>query len=152
MTMREEIIYDKLIKYSTQGETDDTFYFDNDFRSSIMRAQAELNVLDLFKENPFYRPLEGNSGFLGRGKVFIKRVLRKLNVFYAKPVCDQQTSFNCAVFKSSQELIMGEKIISNELVALTDEISDLKKELKNCKEELAKLKRYMSVSDDKTKR
>lgn len=152
MTMREEIIYEKLITYSTQRQRDDTVYIDNEFGASIVRAQMELNALDLYKENPFYRPLEGNSGFIGKFKVFIKRVIRKINVFYAKPVCDQQTSFNCAVFKSSYELLTGEKIINNELVSLMGEVSDLKKELSKCKKELKELKNCLSVSGDKTER
>lgn len=152
MTIREEIIYDKLIKYSTQGEIDDTVYIDNELGASIVRAQMELDVQDLYKENPFYRPLEGETGFFGKLKVFIKRVIRKLNVFYVKPVCDQQTSFNCAVFKNSQALLTGEKIINNELVSLMNEVSDLKKELTNCREELEEIKKYLPVSVDITER
>lgn len=149
MTTKEQIIYSKLLEYGKQEYVDDDVYIDNELKLSIARAKREMVTLNKFKENPFYRPLKDDFSFLGRGKIFIKRVLRKLNVFYIKPICEQQSMFNCSVAKSSQELMIGEKVINDKLVILTDEILSMKEELRKCKEELAELKEIKGVSGDK---
>lgn len=149
MTIEEQIIYNKLLKYGGSKQMDDSIYINTELKLSIQRIQQEMTLLNRFKENPFYRPLEVNAGFLEKVKKSIKRIIRKLNVFYIKPICDQQTQFNCSVTKSSEELMVGEKLINDKLVVFANDIIDLQNELKNCKQELAELKRVISVSDDK---
>lgn len=149
MTTIEQIIYSKLLKYSNREEMDESIYINTELKRSIQRIQQEMTILNRFKENPFYRPIEGNVGFLQKVKKLVKRIIRKLNVFYIKPICEQQTHFNCSVTRSSEELMLGEKIINERLVLFENELIDLQNELKNCKKELAELKRMTSVSDDK---
>lgn len=149
MTLKEQIIYNKLMKYALQDEITDTVYISDELKLSIRQAEREFHILNMNQENPFYRPLQADIGFLSKLKIFVKRVIRKLNVFYIKPICDQQTIFNAAVVKNSQELLMGERIINDQLVVLVNQISDLKEELLNCRRELDQMKKC--VYDSKAK-
>lgn len=47
----------------------------------------------------YYKPIVGNPLY-----VFVKRVLRKLNVFLLKPIVEEQSSFNYAVTELCAQL------------------------------------------------
>lgn len=70
-------------------------------------------------ENYAYRPLFSDVKVIGKGIIFVKKVIRKLLKWYIEPICFQQTVFNNAVTHSIEQISK----LQAELVASVAELA-----------------------------
>ena len=126
----------------------------NDFEKTVLEkiyqprkrpdSTIDFGRLQSLMVNHAFKPLNNGGSLIGRIKVFIKRVIRKLTKFYVEPIAFQQTDFNVEVVKSIEKLkkqIDNEKennsYVLNRLANLIDELAD---ENISLKAELSKYK------------
>lgn len=135
MQMEEEIIREKLIKYRKQQlgqDIDSLIKEDVDVSSYIMNIYNNLNILEHNQVNSSVRYIEEGKGIKGRLFYLIKRVIRRLGLFYVQPVCDQQTAYNIA------STLCVEKLLRLN-INLNNKINELQKENQMIKEYMEKI-------------
>ena len=111
--IEKKVIFEKLMKYGKNtGElenvTIDTSFLYGQYYEEMTR---NLNVMNRTRENVAFRRLASNRPIIGRGIIFVKKVIRKCLKWYIEPICFQQTEFNNSVTSVSGRLI---EVIGNQ--------------------------------------
>ncbi|MCM1082008.1 MAG: FkbM family methyltransferase [Clostridium sp.] len=146
-SVEEEIIYNKLIKYSNTKQSDNiitTPACSNDHLSEIYRLIPEL---ERTRENVARRPITSHRKFIGGIIVFLKKVVRKLTKFYVEPIALQQTEFNNTVTPIIGRMTQAVAEIDSEVGELKKEASAvqmLSEQFKLCSEKIIELDENMN--------
>lgn len=92
----EEIMEEIRKEIKEKGYTNDLLSFEDVVESNSGNKTLEeyYDILNATWNIPAYRMLSGGKGPIGRLKVFVKKVLRKIMKFYVEPIASEQTEFN----------------------------------------------------------
>ena len=92
MNELEKLIYQKLSEGNNQINISISTSAD-----SLNSGRENLDIIQQNMNNSSIKPFE-HEGIIGKIKIFIKKVIRKLTKFYVEPFANQQTKFNEATY------------------------------------------------------
>lgn len=137
MSIEEEVIYEKLLKYANEASNDFSEIKENsEYSDQINQLLRNLKHNEV---NTSYRILPPTGGLTGRIKIFIKKVIRKLCFFYVQPICEQQTQFNSLVSRSVEYFAAKELEYKNKLNNYENEINKYQSIISNYENEQKEL-------------
>ena len=132
----EEIMQEIRAEIKEKGYTKDMLSF-KDVVSDVSTAlPVEFDIVELREviermnetfDIPWYRDVGGGI------KGFIKKVIRKLNMFLIAPVTEDQSEFNSRVVNSSNQVLCFIEEQNEKMEELKEEIRVLKAELQKAK-------------------
>lgn len=128
----EEIMEEIRKEIKEKGYTNDMLSFDDVVTSKSGHKTLEeyYDILNATWNIPAYRVLSGGKGPLGRAKVFVKKVLRKIMKFYIEPIVSAQTEFNGNNVRLLNLINSYMELNDKRIEMLESELEQLKKELK----------------------
>lgn len=118
----EQIIYRKLggiLSENEQSIEENVASYGSDLAEafSILEENKEISA-----SRSIFPGLSGGS----KVKTLIKKVVRKCLTWYLKPICDQQTEFNCAVLEILSEIVQQHETGAKDDISTEDTIAQFK--------------------------
>lgn len=127
----EQIMEEIRAEIKAKGFTNDMLSFDDIVDSNTKHKNIEdyYDILNNTWNIQAYRVLPGGSGLLGKIKVFMKKVLRKLIKFYIEPVVNEQNEFNANNVRLLNLISSYMELNDKKIEILESEIEHLRKQL-----------------------
>lgn len=131
MLMEEEIIAEKLKRYSGQAGTKPVSGEESvcDPESDLYALKENLEILKNNQVSTSVRYIRMEAGIRGKLNWLKKKIVRRLSFFYVQPVCDQQTVFNTAVTESMVKIQETESDLYQKISGLYADHHQMNKKL-----------------------
>ncbi|MCL2080449.1 MAG: hypothetical protein FWH17_11615 [Oscillospiraceae bacterium] len=122
----KDIVKEALDEIEAEQIGNDVFHMDQiEYWLEMKNLPDILRNMMLLRELykiEYYRPLRSNRKVIGRFLIFVRRILRKLNRFYAEPMATDQTNFNSRVLQVLD-------LYKDELLRKEGQIHELQKQI-----------------------